>query len=1357
MTFSARPGVHGPRAIAIFAALSMLLAMIPTFFSQLPAHGIAASPESPVANPDLGLACGLDILLILDETGSMDNDEASLEDAYRSFILALENSGTRIGVVDFSARNPNGNGGEADRISDSPDDTDTNHSGNTIEFATTGYIPTSTVNVTPGGVLRNYVDASPDGYEPAGYTNWQEALWGADVFEATYGDADLVVFFTDGDPNTVDAATPGFAGTNGELDDSQAEMNTAASWAVEYSNDLKDNGTHILGLGLGLGGGNSTTRLASVTGPNGATNAAEFNAATTDYVTFSNGAEIGTAFRTLANALCNTTINITKWVPANPDYDPTLVDVTNFEKATDGWDFNATLSDNGGYTWVSGKTPPGNTGGNGEVQFQYNLDNRGGTSDVTITETSKNGYELLGGNCVITPLGGNAGAPTTFATNGWSINDLPDRATVDCDVYNRASFLTLEKKVVNDDGGKADPGDFTLAADGSGTAFDFSGNSGTAAATSVVIAGDYTLSETQLAHYAQVGAWTCEGFNVSGGDTVSVPIGASVLCQVTNDDIEPTLTLVKSVNNSNGGNAKPEDWTLTATLRAGGKALEGISGVTGSIDGGTYDLTESNGPAGYDLVGWGCDNGDDDGTVTLASGDNVTCTATNASRAASLTITKIVADNAFGATASASDWLLEADGPGANDLSGQGAASSSTLPAGDYVLSESGGPNGWEPDDGWSCSNNDNDGTVTLGIGDVVTCTITNSPIQPTITLHKDVQSGNGGNATFEDFTLTASHQNGQFSISGANDLGDNGDGSVIDAAVLVGTYTLSETPDVPGYTAADSWICLADDGVFDGTDTVTLAPGQHADCTIVNTENPANLTVRKTVVNNFGGQLPVNAFTLMVDQAEVTHDVSFPVASNTTYQIWEDLSEVSGYAQDGAVSCLIGDGDPFDLVNGSLVLAEGQSATCTITNNDLPGSITVVKETLPVGSELDFGLFVAEGDGPPLDVDSGQTIVDLPAATYTVGEAGLEGWEQISLSCEDASGVVETEDGEFDLGLGQNARCTIVNGELPTIAITKEIANGDPEATFEFAGAIEAVLGDGESASATVEPGTYQVLETLEDPWLLNSLICEGGAEGDVESATASYDVDYGEHQMCTFVNVERIPDPGTVRIVKNAVGGGPGATFEFIGDLSGNIGNGGTIELTVPVGETVSSTESLLEGWSLVGIACVVESGTGDVNEDLVNRTATATITSEASVITCTFTNEIQPEVLASVLVTVEGACVLTDAKGSGEITVTVSVDNGATVAIKSGATTIDTLSVDGVVEVAEGQTYSWEATPNAGFEFPGGFVSSGLIEIETCTEVLPFTGIFADEMLFLATILTIGGALVLIATRKRGRHEA
>lgn len=100
----------------------------------------------------------------------------------------------------------------------------------------------------------------------------------------------------------------------------------------------------------------------------------------------------------------------------------------------------------------------------------------------------------------------------------------------------------------------------------------------------------------------------------------------------------------------------------------------------------------------------------------------VSCVSTDAATG-SLTLVKQV----VGGSAEPEDWTLSATGPdtisgtsGSDDVTGQ------TVPAGDYTLAESGGPDGYTSD-GWTCTGADVSGsTVTVGDGDEVVCTVVN-------------------------------------------------------------------------------------------------------------------------------------------------------------------------------------------------------------------------------------------------------------------------------------------------------------------------------------------------------------------------------------------------------------------------------------------------------------------------------------------------------------------------------------------------------------------------------------------------------------------------------------------------------
>jgi hypothetical protein len=102
--------------------------------------------------------------------------------------------------------------------------------------------------------------------------------------------------------------------------------------------------------------------------------------------------------------------------------------------------------------------------------------------------------------------------------------------------------LTLEKTVVNDEGGTAVDTDFTLTATGPET---ITGVEGDSAITSAVVAiGDYDLTESALAGYTNAG-WSC----TSGLSSTTVTLAADevVTCTVTNTDDTPIVGNIESI------------------------------------------------------------------------------------------------------------------------------------------------------------------------------------------------------------------------------------------------------------------------------------------------------------------------------------------------------------------------------------------------------------------------------------------------------------------------------------------------------------------------------------------------------------------------------------------------------------------------------------------------------------------------------------------------------------------------------------------------------------------------------------------------------------------------------------------
>ncbi|MCT7375141.1 DUF6923 family protein [Chelativorans salis] len=112
-----------------------------------------------------------------------------------------------------------------------------------------------------------------------------------------------------------------------------------------------------------------------------------------------------------------------------------------------------------------------------------------------------------------------------------------------------------------------------------------------------------------------------------GAQAFMAQIQSTALCQ-------PTLTLQKTVDNTEGGSAGPSDFTLRAE---GEVTIEGVMGdpavTDASIPAGTYALSESYDVLGYAASQYSCsiDGGAaaDGNSVTLENGQSAVCTITN--------------------------------------------------------------------------------------------------------------------------------------------------------------------------------------------------------------------------------------------------------------------------------------------------------------------------------------------------------------------------------------------------------------------------------------------------------------------------------------------------------------------------------------------------------------------------------------------------------------------------------------------------------------------------------------------------------------------------------------------------------
>ncbi len=636
-----------------------------------------------------------------------------------------------------------------------------------------------------------------------------------------------------------------------------------------------------------------------------------------------------------------------------------------------------------------------------------------------------------------------------------------------CTITNndQGATLTVTKIVINDNGGTAEVADFPLFIDGNAT------SSGSPVS---VNAGLHTVSETGDTDYAATIGGDC-----AADGSVSIALGQSKSCTITNDDAAPGLTLVKAVTNDNGGSTAASAWTLTASGPTGFSGAGPSVSNGASFDAGTYNLSES-GPDGYTGSAWVCVGGtqDDDDTVTLALGESATCTITNDDDEPSLTLIKQVT-NDDGGDAAASEWTLTATGTGASptNLSGSTPVTSGAgFEADTYTLAETGGPSGYTAG-GWDCGSATmpTATTVTVGLGDDVTCTIINDDEAATLIVTKVIVGGDLGCDDFM-FGLNDSPTPASFESDCSNEL-------TVDA----GDYTVFE-PNFDGYTTTYE----NDLNANEDCDDLHLGNGETATCTITNTRDTGDLEIVKVLDPTDDPGL----FDLLVDNTVEAFDVSHnegtgPMTLETgTFEVSEEAgTDTSLSDYDSSIECIDAADQNKVVASGEgtalfLAVTKGSDITCTITNVAIdvgidkshgeeddfvePGDTVeftlditinagtatnvVVTDTLPVGLTYEDGsanITPTEINGQKLtwdlgDIDEDVTItyaatVDADAAGLLKNLACLDADQNPAEICTDSQMLVQN----IVVTKTNGTTGAVVPGTVVAFAIELDVTNG--------------------------------------------------------------------------------------------------------------------------------------------------------------------------------------------------------------------------------------------------------------------------------------------------------------------------
>ena len=460
--------------------------------------------------------------------------------------------------------------------------------------------------------------------------------------------------------------------------------------------------------------------------------------------------------------------------------------------------------------------------------------------------------------------------------------------------YTLPPKLTVTKVVVNDNGGTKVVADFTIQIDSTTV---------TSGTENTLTVGAHTISEINDPQYVGATSGDC-----AADGSITLAVGDVKTCTITNNDIQPKLTVTKVVVNDNGGTKIDTDFALFVG------ATSVTSGVQTSFNAATYTISETV-DVGYAATFSGdCAA---DGTITLVPADVKTCTIANNDISPILEVAKhMVNDN--GGTALASDFTLDVAGPSplttSFSVTGSETAILHYVDVGTYIVTET-GPAGYELSYTF-LGNCDTAGNVSLGLGETKNCTLTNDDISPQLTVKVAINNDNGGSLVDSSTSLTVTGVN---VVPSSTFPGDDTTGFTV--SLNANTDYDVTAADVTGYTKTFSTDC---DGTQAGSGPGPLSLDEARTCTVTFDDIQPKLTVTKIVTNDNSGTKVVADFALFVGATAVSSGVE--TGFNATNYIVSETADV-GYAATFSGDCA---------ADGAIILAVSDVKFCTITNDDI-------------------------------------------------------------------------------------------------------------------------------------------------------------------------------------------------------------------------------------------------------------------------------------------------------------------------------------------------------------------------------------------------------------------------------------
>jgi len=429
--------------------------------------------------------------------------------------------------------------------------------------------------------------------------------------------------------------------------------------------------------------------------------------------------------------------------------------------------------------------------------------------------------------------------------------------------------------------------------------------------------------------------------------------------------------------------------------------------------------------------------------------------------------------------------------------------------------------------------------------------------------VEKTVINDDGGTLNADDFGISAV---GFSDYSFGNPLSVEGMTSVYSTsatfAPLNRPIVLSEM-DTPGYDEGE-WSCSNGVNGENLTVEVTLNSGDDVTCSITNNDIPQEieapqLSVTKNVTNDDEGTLMASDFDLFVNGVlqedarkgggdELASSVTY-LHSETTAGIEYTLSEeqIDGYSA-SAVTCF--DNETEESLTHPIILANGQKANCSITNDDVSTETatirvfkTVVNDNGGDASPEDFAFSLDNSLRSFASADN-FVAVEVTPGTYSVEE--VEGTNEYTATYEGCS--------DINAEAGQSYDCTVTNDDVaPRILVgkTTESCSDDMfdftiennEATESFVlqalcssdGNEYELYSENDSYSDVLysyvtgsefQAGSVTITELDSEGWYTDSISCTDFSYDSIglfsQGQSIEFEIGLGDDIFCDFYNSE-------------------------------------------------------------------------------------------------------------------------------------------------------------------------------------------------------------------------------------------